>query len=103
MENFEGALEGQALPGPVVQRADMGLELPVCDFRQIRGLGKVLPQQAVGVLIGAAFPRMIRVGEVDRQVEFAFQFEGPGELAAVVQGQAPAFLDGQSTNRVRAR
>jgi len=34
-----------------------------------------------------------------RQVEFAFQFEGPGELAAVVQGQAPAFLDGQSTNR----
>jgi len=30
---------------------------------------------------------MIRVGEVHRQVEFALQFEGPGELAAVVQGR----------------
>ena len=73
--------------------------MPVCDFRQIAALGQVLPQQAVGVLIGAPFPGVVRMGEVDRQVEFAFQFEGPGELAAVVQGQAPAFLDGQSTNR----
>ena len=42
MEDFEGALEAQALPGPVVQRADMGLELPVCDFCQIGALGQVL-------------------------------------------------------------
>ncbi len=42
MENLEGASEAEALPGPVVQRADMGLELPVRDFRQIGGLGQVL-------------------------------------------------------------
>jgi len=42
MENLEGASEAQALPGPVVQRADMGLELPVCDLGQVGALGQIL-------------------------------------------------------------
>ncbi len=40
------------------------------------------------------------MGEVDQYVQFAFQLDRPGELAAVVQGEAVAFLGRQRADRV---
>ena len=100
MDAFEGGLEVQTLSGSVVQRPDVGLQLLGCDLRQIGAFGQVLTQQAVGVLIGPAFPRVIGVGEVDRQAQPAFQFAGTSKLAAVVQGEAVAFLSRQPGNRL---
>jgi len=36
--------------------------------RQVGSLGKVLPEQAVGVLVGTALPRTLRIVEVHRDV-----------------------------------
>lgn len=44
---------------------------------QIRALGKVLAQQAIGVLVAAALPGALRITEVDRHVG------GDGELVVI--------------------
>lgn len=40
------------------------VELGLAVDRQVGALGQVLAQQAVGVLVAAALPRAVRVGEV---------------------------------------
>ena len=96
MKDFEGTAIAQAFSRSMIQLGDIEAELCGGDLRQIGAFGQVLTQQAVSVLVGAAFPGVVGMGEVDRQIESAFQLDRTGELAAVVQGQAPAFLGGQS-------
>ena len=63
MKDLEWALITQALSGTMVQRANVGSQLIIRKNRQVGVLGQVLSQQAVGVLIGAAFPGVVRMGE----------------------------------------
>ena len=52
--------------------------------------GQVLAQQAVGVLVGAALPGGMRVGEVDTQACERGQLAMAGHLLALVVGQGKA-------------
>ena len=63
MKNLEGALVTQALSGTMVQRTNVGSQLVIRKNRQVGVFGQILAQQAVGVLIGAAFPGVIRMRE----------------------------------------
>ena len=98
MEDFERALKAEALPGPMVQGVDNTAQSLRGDLRQVGALGQVLAQEAVGVLVGAPLPGMVGMGEVDGQVQSLFQFDGTGELPAVVQRQAMAFFDAHRRN-----
>ena len=55
------------------------------DQVEIEILREILPQQTVGVLVGAAFPRMVRVCEVHRHAALLFQVLPVAELGAVVE------------------
>ena len=51
--------------GPRIEAVGNGIELFLAIDRQVRSLGKILTQQGVGVLTGAALPGTMRVAEVD--------------------------------------
>lgn len=53
----------------MVGLADMGAKRLGRDERQVGAFGLVLPQEAIGVLVGAPLPGMARMGEVDWQIE----------------------------------
>ena len=59
-------LQGLARPFVELTRhfVEMGLRVP----RQVGALGKVLPQQTIGVLVRAALPWALRIAEVDVNV-----------------------------------
>ena len=63
--------------------------------RQIGALGKVLAEQAVGVLVAAPLPGAVGVAEVDRQAGLDGEPDVFGHLLATVPGQAPAKLGWQ--------
>ena len=42
-----------------------GIKLDLSETGEVCSLGEILPEQAVGVLVYAALPRPVRVGEVD--------------------------------------
>src|SRR3954470_10535036 len=52
--------------------------------------GQVLAQQAIGVLVGAALPRRMRVGKVDPQACERGQLAMAGHLLALIIGQGEA-------------
>ena len=66
---------------------------------EVGALGEVLAQQAVGVLVGAALPGAVRVGEVDGEAGVDAQLGVLGHLGALVPGQRPAQLLGQRGDR----
>jgi hypothetical protein len=90
VKDLNSGLEVQALAGPMVDPADLGAQLLVGDLGQIDALGQVLPQQAVGVFVGAPLPAVVGMGRIDGQVRLLYQLDGTSELAAIVQGEAAA-------------
>ena len=84
----------------MIQRINTGSQLAGSKNGQVGAFGQVLAEQAVGVLIGAPFPGVIRMGEEDRQAEPPFKFRRTSEFAAIVQGQAATFGRGQSADRL---
>ena len=40
-----------------------GVQLALRVARQVRTLGQVLAQQAIGILVGAAWPGVVRIGK----------------------------------------
>ena len=67
MKDLEGALVTQTLSGPMVQCTDIRSELLVRQYRKVVAFWKVLSQQTIGILIGAAFPGVVWMGKVDLQ------------------------------------
>ena len=57
---------------------------------QVSALGEVLAEQAVGVLIGPALPRAMRVTEVDRQLYVEAELRMLSHLCALVPGERSA-------------
>jgi hypothetical protein len=51
---------------------------------EIHALGKELSQQAIGVLVGAAFPTVIRFGKIAPHIQFILQFLKAREFLAVI-------------------
>ena len=65
VEGFGGCLPAEGLAGSAVERGGDGFELVAVPAGEVGALREVLAQQAVGVLVGAALPGAVRVGEVD--------------------------------------
>jgi len=62
----QGASYAQAFSGSYVDFGGNEIELLLALARQIGAIGQVLADLAVGVSIGAALPRAVRVAEVHR-------------------------------------
>src|SRR5665647_855730 len=86
-------LKGLARSG--VQPGGDDVEVDLVVDGQAGALGKVLTQETVGVLVGAALPRRSRVAEVDGHVGGEGEALVVGELQAAVPGEAGAQLLGQ--------
>ena len=67
IENFSRGTPTEGLSGTTVENSRNRSELLGAVPAQVSALGEVLAEQAVGVLIGPALPRAMRVTEVDRQ------------------------------------
>ena len=71
----------------------------MADAGEVGGFGEEVAQQAVGIFVGAAFPRGVGVGEVDVKVQAVFELLEVGEFFAVVAGQRLAELAGDRVER----
>ena len=76
-----------AFAGSVVELVDGGLELGVGDGGEVGAFGEVLAQQTVGVLVAAALPGGVGVGEVDLDTGGDGEAGVAGHLLAAVPGQ----------------
>jgi hypothetical protein len=85
MKDLESRLEAEALAGPVVELANKAGEFRGCDLCQVAAFGQILAQEAVGVFVGAPLPGVVRMGEVDGQIQLLFQLQGSSILVAVVE------------------
>ena len=59
---------------PRIEAVSNGIELFLAIDRQVRSLGQILTQQAVGVLTGAALPGTMWIAEVDAHAGVGRQF-----------------------------
>ena len=59
--DFQGRGEIETFPRARVQAVREGVQLALRVARQVRALGQVLAQQAIGVLVGAALPRAVGI------------------------------------------
>ena len=75
--------------------AATALEFVAVPAGEVGALGEVLAQQAIGVLVGAALPRAVRVGEEDLDAGIGLQLGVLGHLLAAVPGQCLAQRAGQ--------
>ena len=94
----EWRLEAVRGAWPGVQAIGDGVELFLAVGAEIRALGKVLAQQSVRVLTGAALPRAVRVTEVHRHARSGGQLLVAAQLLALVVGEASAH---RSSNRIQ--
>jgi hypothetical protein len=94
VEHFGGGAPAEGLPRAGVQGGGDGGEIVEAVPGKICALGEVLAQQPVGVLVGGALPRAVRIAEVDLQAGVDPQLRVLGQLGALVSGQRPAQLVG---------
>ena len=78
--------EAMTTPGAMVERGGEGGALALGEGGQRSALGQVLAEQAIGVFVGAALPRVMGSSEVEGGVELALQGLVHMELGAVVGG-----------------
>src|SRR3954466_7203087 len=89
-EHLIGCRKAKRLARPAVEPGGDGVEFGFRENRQGSALGEVLAQQAISVLVGAALPRRMRVGEVNAQARERGQLAMAGHLLALVVGQGEA-------------
>src|SRR6187200_2870325 len=85
-EDFCWGSVAEDTPGSVVELAGDKVEVGLV-VGDLGALGEVLAQQPVGVLVGAAFPRRVRVREVDVYSGREAERGVAGHLAALVPGE----------------
>ena len=84
-----------------VQAMGNGVQLALRVCRQVRALREVLPQQAIGVLIGAALPGAIGIGKEHPHVESLCQARVLGPLVPPIIGQRFSQRSGHMPERSR--
>src|SRR4051794_18685682 len=95
VKDLGGGSPSERLAGPAVERVGDGGKVVGAVSREVGALGEVLPEQAVGVLVGAALPGALRVAEVHLQARVDLQLGVLGQLGALVPGQRAAQVLGQ--------
>src|SRR4026208_2475375 len=97
-EDFCWGSVAEDTPGSVVELAGDKVEVGLV-VGDLGALGEVLAQQPVGVLVGAAFPRRVRVREVDVHSGREAERGVAGHLAALVPGEGLDQLRGDAGAR----
>src|SRR4051794_15299038 len=92
VESFRRRFPTKGFSGPGVECKGHGLKVIGAMCAEIGALWKVLAQQPVGVLVGAALPRAVRITEVDLHVRVDFQTSVLSQLSALIPGQRPTQL-----------
>jgi hypothetical protein len=95
-ESFGWGFEAQSLAWPFIELPSHSVQLRLRVHRQVGSLEKILPQQAVGVLIGSTLPRTLRIAEVDVDVGRHRNPPMIGKLLAPVAGRRSKLCDRQS-------
>ena len=68
VKSLRWGLECQSLTWPFVELTSHSVQMSLRMHRQVGPLREVLPQQTIGVFIGAALPRTLRIAEVNVDV-----------------------------------
>ena len=63
--DFQGRGKVETLPRARVQAMRDGVQLALRVARQVCALGQILTQQPIGVFMGTALPRAVRIGKED--------------------------------------
>ena len=84
--DFVGGFEAEAFARAIVEDVGDGGALVLGEGGEVGAFGEVLADQAVSIFVGAAFPGVVRSGEVDRDLEFSFDGFIGVKLSAVVGG-----------------
>ena len=79
-EYLEGSFVTEVTTWPLVQQSLNTLDVAAVDAFEVGAFGKELPNEAVGVLVGAAVPGAVRFGEVNREAQVVSQRLMLGEL-----------------------
>ena len=79
---FQGRGKVETLSRARVQSVGDGVQLALGITGQVRTLGQVLAQQAIGVFVGATLPRRMRIGKEDLEREPLRQLLVLGHLFA---------------------
>ena len=80
------------LAGPGVEGGRYGGNLLGAVHAEIGAFGQVLAQQPVGVLVGAALPRAVRIAKVDLYARVDLQARVLGDLSSLIPSQRPTQL-----------
>ena len=78
----------QRFPRPAIHQIGNRIELLLTVPRQVRALGQELANQVVGVFIGAALPRAVRIAEIHRNAGIGAELLVMGHRRAPVISQA---------------
>ena len=87
IECFGGRSPAERLSRSAVEGDGHCVELSLRVSADVRTFGKVLPQQPVGVLVGSALPRTLRIAEIDFQSGVDPKLSMLGQLRPLVPGQ----------------
>lgn len=86
-EHLMGCSEAETLSGPMIESIHGEADLLVVDGIEAAFLGEVLAHQSVGVLVGAALPGSVGMGEVEGRIELLGDGLVSGKFLAVVGRQ----------------
>src|SRR5665647_1038954 len=89
----------EGLSGSAVELKSDGVEVVLGVFGQVGALWEVLAQEPVGVLVGAALPRGVRVAEEHRNAGGDGEPGVFGHLPALVPGQGALQQGGKAAHR----
>ncbi len=81
-----GSAEAEAFSGTMIKDACDLIAASLGEVSQRGAFGQILTDEAVGVLVGAALPGMVRSSEVDGGAKLPFDFLVAVELGTVVRG-----------------
>ena len=85
--DFQGRGKVETFSRARIQAMGDGIQLTLRIGGQVRALGQVLTQQAIGILVGATLPRGMRIGKEDLDRESLGQLLVLGHLFAPIVGQ----------------
>lgn len=86
--DLEGSAEAKAAARAVVEVSGDVSALLLSKVSEVGAFGEILAEETIGILVGAAFPSVVRVGEVELGVQLARDIFEAMEFGAVVGGEA---------------
>src|SRR6476469_6534830 len=87
-----GGSPDQGLARSGIKRRSHGREGVRAVHTQVSALREVLPQQPIGILVGAALPRAVRIAEVDLHTSIDQQLRVLAHFRPLIPGQRSSQL-----------